>query len=608
MSPEDASSFFDLDTLDWTHSLPASFDDPVALQSDDINGWPSTFTGPEHETVPVNKSDSSQGMTAGNFSTLSSLEAPNYVSNPLQPVAHPSLFDNQGDTFEGIDQALYDHILDPRTNSYRPPVPCEYCRKHRLQCLIIRTTKANPNPIAACSSCVALFRSCSLADKAKRHPSNFETNYPVVGGLHGITETNAPTGELMQSSFNLMGKSEDSWQIQQPAEQCFSLPKRTSSRMRGQTKALRQWFFAHPDHPYPSEEDKQELAHGTGLTKTQIQNWFINSRRRQRILDKSRRSTITRSGSPMPKSIFSDMTPFQRWRSSPPEDDHAPLDLVKQAANSESSASLVPSSDSDTDRRLHNSYDSHSTSTFASSAVYSDSSESISSFEIYLSSNSQLLEQSVGSVSRTELPTPRSSSECSPMRYQCTFCTSSFKRKSDWCRHETSIHVQLDMWVCQPQDSTVWKFDSSHQQCNYCGVEVPSREHIASHDFESCTERPLGERIFARKDHLLQHLKKFHGCHKWPGQSLNLRRSRRTSLNSRCGFCPETFVTWNERVDHLVSHFKQGSQMKEWIGDWGFELATMQSLKRAMLPVDRSDNPADAQSVSDAWFKEYLVD
>lgn len=589
--------FFDLETFNWTQSLSASFDDADALQSDDINAWSSIYIALEHETVPA--------MTAGNAAPLP-LDSPNSASNPLQPATHESL---QGDAIAGIEEVLYDHVLDPRTNAYRPPVPCEYCRKHRLQCLIIRTTKANPNPIAACSSCVALFRSCSLADKAKRHPSDFETSYPVVGGLHGITEANASIGGLTQSSSKLMQKLEDAWNIQQPAEQCFLLPKRISSRMRGQTKALRQWFFAHSDHPYPSEEDKQELAHETGLTRTQIQNWFINARRRQRILEKSRKSTITRSGSPMPRSLLSDMTPFQRWRSSPPEDDHARLDLVKQAANSQQGASYVAFSDQDTRQsRPHNSYDSRSTSTFASSTTCSDSDESISSFETFLSTDSQSVEQGFDSVPGTGLPASRFSNKSRPMRYQCTFCTSSFKRKSDWCRHEVSIHVQLDMWVCQPQDSTVWKFDSLHQQCNYCGIELPSQEHIASHDFQSCAERPLGERVFARKDHLLQHLKKFHGCHKWPGQSLDLRRSRQTILNSRCGFCAATFVTWNERVDHLVRHFKQGSQMKQWIGDWGFDLATMQSLRRAILPADRSDNPADTQSVPDDWFKEYLVD
>lgn len=72
--------------------------------------------------------------------------------------------------------------------SYHPPVPCVHCRKYRLQCLIIRTTEANPNPTMACSSCVALFRECSLARGEKRHPSQFETQFPVLGHLHGLPE------------------------------------------------------------------------------------------------------------------------------------------------------------------------------------------------------------------------------------------------------------------------------------------------------------------------------------------------------------------------------------------------------------------------------------
>lgn len=72
--------------------------------------------------------------------------------------------------------------------AYRPAVPCSHCRKHRLQCLIIRTTAANPNPVTSCSSCVALFRECSLAKGEKRVAAGFETYTPVLGHLHGLPE------------------------------------------------------------------------------------------------------------------------------------------------------------------------------------------------------------------------------------------------------------------------------------------------------------------------------------------------------------------------------------------------------------------------------------
>jgi len=34
-------------------------------------------------------------------------------------------------------------------------------------------------------------------------------------------------------------------------------------------------------HPYPTEDEKQELMRQTGLQMNQISNWFINARRRQ---------------------------------------------------------------------------------------------------------------------------------------------------------------------------------------------------------------------------------------------------------------------------------------------------------------------------------------
>ncbi|KAL1969250.1 hypothetical protein VTN77DRAFT_9442 [Rasamsonia byssochlamydoides] len=47
------------------------------------------------------------------------------------------------------------------------------------------------------------------------------------------------------------------------------------------TDILRAWFHEHLDHPYPSEEDKQMFMSRTGLSISQISNWFINARRRQ---------------------------------------------------------------------------------------------------------------------------------------------------------------------------------------------------------------------------------------------------------------------------------------------------------------------------------------
>ncbi|KAF6131432.1 Meis homeobox 2 [Phyllostomus discolor] len=55
---------------------------------------------------------------------------------------------------------------------------------------------------------------------------------------------------------------------------------------------MRAWLFQHLTHPYPSEEQKKQLAQDTGLTILQVNNWFINARRRivQPMIDQSNRA------------------------------------------------------------------------------------------------------------------------------------------------------------------------------------------------------------------------------------------------------------------------------------------------------------------------------
>ncbi|CAF1047557.1 unnamed protein product [Adineta ricciae] len=58
------------------------------------------------------------------------------------------------------------------------------------------------------------------------------------------------------------------------------------------TSLMRTWLFQHLNHPYPSEEEKQFLAQETNLSIIQVNNWFINARRRilQPMVDQSNRA------------------------------------------------------------------------------------------------------------------------------------------------------------------------------------------------------------------------------------------------------------------------------------------------------------------------------
>ncbi|KAH8704148.1 homeobox KN domain-containing protein [Talaromyces proteolyticus] len=75
---------------------------------------------------------------------------------------------------------------------------------------------------------------------------------------------------LPASTFGVIGDSLDS----RGKRRRGNLPKPV-------TDILRAWFHEHLDHPYPTEEDKQIFMSRTGLSISQISNWFINARRRQ---------------------------------------------------------------------------------------------------------------------------------------------------------------------------------------------------------------------------------------------------------------------------------------------------------------------------------------
>ncbi|CAI5721037.1 unnamed protein product [Peronospora farinosa] len=40
------------------------------------------------------------------------------------------------------------------------------------------------------------------------------------------------------------------------------------------------WFLAHKDNPYPSSDERVEIADKTGLAEQQVRNWFANMRKR----------------------------------------------------------------------------------------------------------------------------------------------------------------------------------------------------------------------------------------------------------------------------------------------------------------------------------------
>ncbi|CAK9138596.1 unnamed protein product [Ilex paraguariensis] len=60
----------------------------------------------------------------------------------------------------------------------------------------------------------------------------------------------------------------------------FSKKKKKGKLPREARQMLLDWWTIHYKWPYPTEADKVELAESTGLDQKQINNWFINQRKR----------------------------------------------------------------------------------------------------------------------------------------------------------------------------------------------------------------------------------------------------------------------------------------------------------------------------------------
>ncbi|KAJ0095964.1 hypothetical protein Patl1_16090 [Pistacia atlantica] len=60
----------------------------------------------------------------------------------------------------------------------------------------------------------------------------------------------------------------------------FSKKKKKGKLPKEARQTLLEWWNVHYKWPYPTEGDKIALAESTGLDQKQINNWFINQRKR----------------------------------------------------------------------------------------------------------------------------------------------------------------------------------------------------------------------------------------------------------------------------------------------------------------------------------------
>lgn len=102
------------------------------------------------------------------------------------------------------------------------------------------------------------------------------------------SDTASPTeSNLEGSTYSGDGAADDT-----DCDPCKKPQKKRGIFPKQATNIMRAWLFQNLTHPYPSEEQKKTLAGQTGLTILQVNNWFINARRRivQPMIDQSNRA------------------------------------------------------------------------------------------------------------------------------------------------------------------------------------------------------------------------------------------------------------------------------------------------------------------------------
>ena len=503
----------------------------------------------------------------------------------------------------GLDLSLDTSPMAFEDSFDLPDMPCTKCQSSGYHCKRINEGKYK----GYCTSCVALRCACSfgLADPTP-YPTDsaFPHNpWPVMGDHpDAITQEDGHNNPLGSGHDNIA----DGVEVDNDNVVATNQERKAGARFsRESVKILKNWLSTHSKHPYPNDEEKKMLQRQTGLDKTQITNWLANARRRKKII--APRSTSpgvrtwanaidipVRVGTP---ASFEHMNPLQRWQNSPPENEPASVTAIARAVTASSSSNISSGLNSPFS---HNFTDDGSGRSLCALSSASSLDNSFSSGGSFASAYSRASRGSFGSFNSidagrrrrrrkvssrrtdgkqamsTPLPSP-------PKSFQCTFCTETFRTKHDWQRHEKSLHLSLERWVCTPEGARAFNPENGQISCVFCGEANPDEAHVEGHNHSACQERSLGERTFYRKDHLRQHLKLVHNV-KFITWSMEQWKVATPEIRSRCGFCGIVMDTWTIRVDHLAEHFKSGRTMADWQGDWGFDAPVLDMVENSIPP------------------------
>jgi hypothetical protein len=550
---------------------------------------------------------------------LENVEEDDFSFSALQHFSNDASFDlSSVPVSMPFEDTTANHVPEAWAWYETPDQPCAHCALGAYSCKRIREGSFK----GYCTSCVALRVECSFggAEVAEAiFPSTTSTtfssnNWPRIGEnagtiqLSDIMAMNEPTSLGNLPEFGNI--TFDSTQSGPATTAAAVPPPKIGARFsRDSVRILKNWLSSHTRHPYPSEEEKEMLQRQTGLNKTQITNWLANARRRGKVQPPRSVSPHIKSWSTNSMDIpqrrgtpaLEAMNPLQRWQASPPEHEPASVSAIARAVTASSSA-LSSGLNSPYSFNYTDDASSRSLCKESSASSVGTSQSSNGSFSSVYSHGSRNSWGSFGSAPfnnrgrrrRRRRATPKneggSTNLSAPLKtFQCTFCTETFRTKHDWQRHEKSLHLSLERWVCAPDGPRAVNPDTGKLCCVFCGIENPDDAHTETHNHSACQERTLEERTFYRKDHLNQHLRLVHNV-KFLDWAMKPWKVATPEIRSRCGFCGIVMDTWTIRVDHLAEHFKTGYSMADWKGDWGFDVPVLDMVENSIPPCMRPLN------------------
>ena len=491
---------------------------------------------------------------------------------------------------EAVDEA--DDVLS-RSHVNGLNVACDACsRRQGSECKV--STEGDG---ITCTNCLATSIPCSLNPLHKYDYWKLDDDK----SLPPIEPSDSHSRSASASNLASLGLQSSDENLNETRAE--SNPKVGARFSRASVRILRSWLSTHTRHPYPSDEEKESLQRQTGLNKTQITNWLANARRRGKVQPPRPTSpSVTNYSNAMdiPRTIvhgIKDMNPLERWEHSPPEHEPASATAIAKAITTSTFGSDLDSplhtiygrSDDGSNRSLFNVSSTSSLGTSHSSGSFASafSHKSKGSFGSFGSFGQRGRRRRRKQVSK---PVKVQDMNAPARTFQCTFCTETFKTKHDWQRHEKSLHLSLERWVCCPNGPIQFCVEYDHNRCVFCGLPNPPRDHAEIHNYSSCADRSLEERTFYRKDHLRQHLNLVHEV-KFQTFSMDSWKVNTPEIRSRCGFCGIVMDSWSIRVDHLAEHFKGGKSMADWKGDWGFEQPILDLVENGIPPCKVFSNP-----------------